>query len=89
MQKARGEGLKGDPQLGHVKVYQLVPMLTRRPGPQVGLYNAYSSIKWWRSEKLNPRIPLIVNEARHQSIICCLGVSEWLYEMVAVRNDAV
>ena len=46
VQMARGECLKGDPQVGLVKVYQLVPILTRTPGPQVGLYQAQSSIKW-------------------------------------------
>jgi hypothetical protein len=34
---ARGERLQGDPQVGRVKVYQLVPILTRTPGSQVGL----------------------------------------------------
>ena len=33
---ARGERLKGDPQVGLVKVCQLVLILTRTPGPQVG-----------------------------------------------------
>ena len=36
-------------------------MLTRTPGPQVDLYKAHSGIKWWSSEKLEPRIPQSVN----------------------------
>ena len=34
-----------------------MPILTRTPGPQVGLYKAHSGIKWWSSEKLEPRMP--------------------------------
>ena len=67
----------------------MVAMRTRTPGPQVGLYRAYRNLKWWSSEELEPRMPKIVNEARHQSAICCMGVSEWLYEMVAARNVPV
>jgi hypothetical protein len=58
---ARSECLEGDLQVGLVKVYQLVPIVTRTPGPQVGLYKARSGIKWWSSEKLEPRIPPSVN----------------------------
>ena len=29
--------------------------------PQVGLYKAHSGIKWWSSEKLEPRVPPCVN----------------------------
>ena len=58
---ARSEWLKGDPKVGLVKVYQLVPILTRTPGPKVGLYKARSGIKWWSSEKLEPLIPPCVN----------------------------
>ena len=36
-------------------------MLTHTPGPQVGLYKAHSGIKWWSSEKLEPRIPPCVS----------------------------
>ena len=36
-------------------------MLTQTPGPQVALYKAHSGIKWWSSEKLEPRIPPRVN----------------------------
>ena len=61
VQMARGEWLQGDPQVGLVKVYQLVPILTRTPGPQVGLYKAHNGTKWLRSEKLEPRIPPCVN----------------------------
>ena len=43
---ARSECLKGDPKVVLVKAYQLVPILTRTPGPQVGLYKAHSGIKW-------------------------------------------
>ena len=63
MQMARSEWLKGNPKVGLVKVYQLVPIVTRTPGPQVGLYKAHSGIKWWISEKLEPRIPPCVNLA--------------------------
>jgi len=48
---ARGECLKGDPQVGHVNLSR--HSLTRTPGPQVGLYKAHSGIKWWSSEKLS------------------------------------
>ena len=53
---------------------------------QVGLYKAHNGIKWLSSEELKPQIPQMVNEARHQSTICCMGVSEWLCEMVAARD---
>jgi hypothetical protein len=56
---ARGDELKGGPQVGLVKVYQLVPILTRTPGHQVGLYKAHSGIKWWSSEKLEHGYPRV------------------------------
>ena len=48
--------------------------LARTPGPQVSLYKARSGIELWSSEGLEPRIPQIVNEARHQSTSKGLGV---------------
>ena len=53
---------------------------------QVGLYKAHNGIKWLSSEELEPRIPQMADEARHQSTICCMGVSERLYEIVAARD---
>ena len=83
--------------MGHVKACDIV-RLTRTPGPHVvplgplgydvaqRLCKARSGTEWWSSEELELRIPHIVNEERNQSILCCTGLSEWLYEMVAVRN---
>ena len=39
----------------------MVAMLIHTPGSQVGLYKAHGGIRWWSSEKLEPRIPLCVN----------------------------
>ena len=39
----------------------MVAMPTHTPGSQVGLYKAHGGIRWWSSEKLEPRIPLCVN----------------------------
>ena len=59
----------------------MVAMLTRTPGPQVGLYKAHSGIKWWSSEKLEPRIPPCVNVS---FVVwgCQSGCTKWwLYEV--------
>jgi len=59
----------------------MVAMLTHTPGPQVGLYKAHSGIKWWSSEKLEPRIPPCVNVS---FVVwgCQSGCTRWwLYEV--------
>ena len=43
---ARSKGLKVDPKVGRVKVYDIV-RLTRAPGSQVGPFKAHNGIKWW------------------------------------------
>ena len=58
-----------------------MPILTRSPGPQVGLYKAHSGIKWWSFEKLEPRIPPCVNVP---FVVggCQSGCTKWwLYEV--------
>ena len=83
VQKACGWRPKGDPPVRLVKVYQLVPIVTRTPGTQVGLYKVHSGIKWWSPEQLEPRTPQIVNTGRHQPTLCCMGLSKWLCELAA------
>ena len=43
VQKSRGERLKGGPELAHVKVHQLVPILIRRAPSQL---KAHGGIQW-------------------------------------------
>ena len=69
---------------GVCRYTQKVAMLTHTPGLQVGLYKAHSGIKWWSSEKLEPRIPPCVNVPF--VVWWCQRSFEWLYEMVAVEK---
>ena len=85
MQKARGENLKGGPQVGHAKLYDIV-CRTRTPGPQVVLYKAQGDIKWWSCKEPEPWKPQTVNAGRHQ---CSqTPIYNFLYGVVrvAVRN---
>jgi hypothetical protein len=66
----------------------MVAMLTRTPGPQVGLYKAHSGIKWWSSEKLQPRIPPCVN-VPFDFWGCQSGCTKWwLYEVILETSVA-
>ena len=58
--------------------------LTRTPGPQAGLYKAHSG-----NQMVELRKAKATDTPVCECTICCLGVSEWLYEMVAVRSHKV